>query len=120
VRVVITGWPTTGKTALANQLGGGRSTDETIPLSWSEASYVVSTWFDAPGPWIIEGMVIPRALRKWKERNPGLPPPVDRMIYLQRPHQRLTPGQMAMGKGLDTVLDEIRPWIEKSVVIEIR
>jgi hypothetical protein len=120
VRVVITGWPTTGKTALANQMGGGRSTDEAIPLGWSEASQEVSTWFDEPGPWIIEGMAVPRALRKWKERNPGSPPPIERMIYLQAPLTRLTPEQIAMGKGLDTVLDEIRPWLEASVVIEVR
>jgi hypothetical protein len=72
----------------------------------------VSGWFDAPGPWVIEGVAIPRALRKWMNNNPGLPPPVDKIIVLYTPFEVLTKGQESMGKGIDTVLNEIQPWLE--------
>lgn len=119
-RVLIIGWPNTGKTTLAAQMGGGRSTDEVKDMDWSEASEAVSKWFDAPGPWIIEGVAIPRALRKWKEANPGKAAPVDRIIRLVAPHVKLSTGQTVMGKGMDTVLAEIMPWLRQTVKIEER
>ncbi len=36
-RVMIVGWPKTGKTTLAAKMGGGKSTDDLIHLGWSEA-----------------------------------------------------------------------------------
>lgn len=117
-RVVIIGWPKTGKSTLAKKMGGGRSTDEVMELGWSEASAEVATWFDKPGPWIIEGVAAARALRKWKKAHPDQPAPVDRLIYLKTPHIKLNAGQMAMGKGIDTVLDEIISWLRQTVTIE--
>jgi hypothetical protein len=119
-RVAITGWPKTGKTTLAQSLGGGRSTDDTIEmgLGWSEGSAEVSTWFDKPGPWIIEGVAIPRALRKWHERHPGENPPIDKLIILGTTHEQLNPGQTSMGKGIDKVLADIMPWLRPHVLIE--
>jgi adenylate kinase family enzyme len=110
-RIAIIGWPKTGKTTLAAKMGGGRSTDDVLHLGWSEASAEVSNWLDKPGPWVIEGVALPRALRKWHERNPGEPPPVDKVILLKTPKQDLTPGQITMGKGLDSVLAGIMPWL---------
>ena len=133
-RVVITGGPRTGKTTLATHLsvGGGtasfedvdrdtavdgarvRHTDDLIgKLEWSEASAEVSRWFDEPGPWIIEGVAVSRALRKWREAHPGEPPPVDRVIYLETPHVALTPRQDGMAKGVRRVHDEIAGWLEQ-------
>jgi len=117
-RVVIIGWPKTGKTTLAANMGGGRSTDETMHMDWSDASAEVSTWFDKPGPWIIEGVAVARALRKWRERHPNKPPPIDKLIRLRRPHQELDVGQVSMGKGIDKVLEEIMPWLYGNVTIE--
>jgi hypothetical protein len=112
-RTVIIGWPGTGKTTLAQKMGGGRSTDETIDmgLDWSAGSLEVSAWFDRPGPWIVEGVAVPRALRKWHANNPGLPPPVDNIIVLRTVHKDLTNGQISMGKGIDTVMREIESWL---------
>lgn len=117
-RVVITGWPKTGKTTLAAKMGGGRSTDDVMSLGWSEASERVSLWLDQPGPWIYEGVAIPRALRKWRKRNPGKRPPIDKLIILKNPRQDLDPAAAAMGKALDTVLAEIMPWLIGYVTIE--
>ena len=125
-RICITGGPKTGKTTLAAQLaemardlppgrawdGGIRHTDDLIPLGWSEASQAAALWFDEPGPWIIEGVAVSRALRKWRDQHLGEPPPVDRVIMLTKPHQPLTPGQQSMTKGIDKVHDEIVGWLE--------
>lgn len=119
-RIAIIGWPGTGKTTLANEMGGGRSTDDLIHLGWSEASEAASYWFDEPGPWVIEGVAIPRALRKWRERNPDKAPPVDVVINLTTRYRDLAPGAIAMGKGIDKVLSEIWAWLKTTATIEIR
>lgn len=119
-RICITGGPRTGKTTLAREMDAGcqprgllRHTDDLMHLNWSEASHrVARQWFNEPGPWIIEGVAVSRALRKWREQNPGEPPPVDRVIYLRTPHEELTPGQRSMAKGVETVHREIEPWLE--------
>jgi hypothetical protein len=79
--------------------------------AWSEASRLASEWLDAPGPWIIEGVAMSRALRKWRDAHPGERPPVDRVIYLSEPHDTLTNCQATMAKGVRNVHDEIDPWL---------
>jgi broad-specificity NMP kinase len=114
-RILITGGPRTGKTTLARSLSPhARSTDDVIHLGWSEASAEVATWFDRPGPWVIEGVAVPRALRKWLEANPHVKvgekwihPPCDRIIFLSKPHERLSKGQSSMAAGVLTVWREI-------------
>lgn len=119
-RICITGGPKTGKTTLslnmerhsAQPTGPIRHTDDLIGThDWSEASQQVSEWLDAPGPWIIEGVAVSRALRKWRDQHPGEPPPVDRVIYLSEPHEALTRAQAAMAKGVRKVHDEIEGWL---------
>jgi len=130
-RIVICGGPRTGKTLLANRMFVGevpprlhpnhpapRHTDDLIALGWSEASAAAALWLDEPGQWIIEGVVLARALRKWREAHPGEPPPVDRVIRLTTPHVELTKGQAAMAKGEATVWQEIEAWIEGVVRVE--
>jgi hypothetical protein len=116
MRIAIIGWPGTGKTTLAQKMGGGRSTDEAMGLGWSEASQEVSTWLDAPD-WIIEGVALPRALRKWKERNPGKEPPIDRIILMTKRYRELEKGAISMGKGIDKVMADMADWL-KDVPIE--
>lgn len=127
-RICITGGPRTGKTTLActiaDEYGDHASTtvghtDDLIDKlkhlgkeAWSAASAEVATWLDAPGPWVIEGVAVSRALRKWRDAHPGAAPPVDRVIYLSEPHEALTPGQAAMAKGVATVHDgDVEPWL---------
>jgi hypothetical protein len=121
MRIAIIGWPGTGKTTLANTLGFPvYGTDSLIKLGWSEASARVSDWFDMPGSWVIEGVAVPRALRKWKARNPGMPPPVDKIIRLTTVYRPLPPGSVVMGRGIDTVMMEIGPWLNQADVLEVR
>lgn len=135
-RICITGGPRTGKTTLASALwidlalatgmaqDSGlrlvRHTDDLIEKlkhlgkdAWSAASAEAMTWLDEPGPWIVEGVAVSRALRKWRDQHPGARPPVDRVIMLLHPHESLTKGQLAMAKGVQTVHDEIGDWLEQ-------
>lgn len=80
--------------------------DDLIGLGWSEASLVASTWFDNPGPWIAEGVAMPRALRKWLARNPeGVP--CDAALWLTKPIEPRVRGQHVMALGCATVWSEI-------------
>lgn len=116
--IAITGWSGTGKTTLAKEMVRGgrdffkvRCTDDLIHLGWSEASEAASHWFDEPGELIIEGIAVPRALRKWRARNPDQPPPVEQLIVLTKIHKEIPPGAVAQGKGHDTVLAELADWL---------
>ncbi len=110
MRILITGGPRTGKTTLGRSLALGaivplRHTDDTIDLGWSEASAEVARWISLPGPWVIEGVAVPRALRKWLRANDGCP--AEQLIVLHAPFVELTPGQLTMTKGVWSVLAEI-------------
>jgi len=146
-RTVIIGGPRTGKTTLAAALGVGmldvRSTDDLIKsgIDWSQQSEQISTWFDVPGPWIIEGVAVPRALRKWLARRPDgrccerdhdgdgncdrhprgteRPRPCDIAYVLSRPHVDLTAGQSQMAKAVKTVWSIVLPELLKRGV-EVR
>lgn len=135
-RIVILGGPKTGKTTLAGGLqrdltnyfgplstGQVRHTDDLIHLGWSEASQAAALWLDEPGPWIIEGVAVVRALRKWRDAHPGAAPPVDRVIRLATPlpHVEISSGQAAMAKGEYTIWREIRAWlIDHGIEIDVR
>lgn len=117
MRVVICGWPGAGKSTFAKELGEKlgvtpKATDAVRHLGWSECSEEVSHWFDEPGPWIVEGIAVPRALRKWHERNPDKEPPFEKFYNMRHPNPaELKQGQSTMGKGHDTVLRELEEWL---------
>lgn len=118
-RLVICGVPRAGKTTLANSYVRpvARHMDDLISIrvGWSEVSLTGSSWFEAPGPWIIEGVAAVRALRKWFRSHPekwcGLRAPCDRVIWLDTPRVPLTPGQETMAKGCRTIWREVRPML---------
>jgi hypothetical protein len=87
-------------------------------MSWSEASEQVSKWIEKDGSWIIEGVAIGRALRKWAIRNSSSKPS-DRIIYLDDPKVELIEGQERMAKGCRTVWDEVEGILEnRGCVVE--
>jgi adenylate kinase family enzyme len=111
-RTMIAGVPRSGKTTLAVRIAARtcipmRHSDDVIGLGWSEASEHVASWFAAPGPWVIEGVAVGRALRKWLAAHPT-GKPCDVIIWLGTARVLLTPGQAAMGKGCETVWQEIK------------
>jgi hypothetical protein len=72
-------------------------------MDWSKQSYTISRFFDLPGDFIIEGVQVGRAIRKWLRRNPDTPLPVDTVYYFQWPHLDLTKGQTSILKGCQSV-----------------
>jgi hypothetical protein len=113
-RIAVTGPPKTGKTVLSLLLTDApRSTDDAISGDWSRDSETVSRWLDDPDPdMVLEGVTVPRALRKWLARNPT-GRPVDEVRYLDRPYESLDGQQQVMGKGIRTVMREIAPELRR-------
>ncbi len=111
-RILIAGVPRAGKTYLAERLARERGltvqhTDDLISMGWSESSEAVSVWMEEPGPFVLEGVSIPRALRKWLlAHETGIP--ADVMFWGATPREPLSKGQAAMGKGCETVWAQVR------------
>lgn len=132
-RIIIVGGPKSGKTETSNALSKIiyertipgftiplRHTDDLIGkgLSWSEESLHVSTWFDDPGPWIIEGIVTVRALKKWLARSPIHEKPADYIFYAEVARVPLNLKQQALMKQCNDVWKEVwLPLLSSGVVV---
>jgi hypothetical protein len=124
-RILITGGPRTGKSTLGRELDPHYlETDQPYRegKAWSDVSDHVSYWFDRPGPWVIEGVAVPRALRKWLARHPGsLTRPCDRVIFLTNEPFEPSKGREAMAKGVLSVWREVLPELRRrGVPLELR
>lgn len=114
-KIAIAGVPKAGKTTVAKILAEDvevRSTDDLIDLGWSEASQKASEMFDEDASFIMEGVAVARALRKWLKANPE-GRPVDKVMWMGTPKVETTKGQNAMGKGVETVMREILPELKR-------
>lgn len=70
------------------------------------AVYVSSNWFTMKDPWVCEGHVMARALRRWGAFRTDMP--CDRIIVLDRAaHRPTSKGQEAMHVGVMKVWREI-------------
>lgn len=120
MRLLITGGVGSGKTTLAHKMRKEKpndwgilfGTDDLIgKCGWSEAShYIADRWLTDSGPWIIEGVAIPRALRKYLEAHPDKPPPCDRIIVLTDQHKDLNPRQEAMSRTVYEHMADLAHW----------
>lgn len=123
MRIAITGYPNSGKSTLAKLISyltelDVQATDSLLDThDWSELSAEVATWFTQSNNWIIEGVAVPRALRKWRKANRASFAPVDVMVFIQRGHNGYRSGQRAMANGLDTVMVELWEWLRQSNVV---
>lgn len=112
MRILVAGVPRAGKTTLAARLGHEHRipvlhTDDHRSLGWSESSAAVAAQMRQPGPWIIEGVAVPRAIRKWLIMNDGKP--ADVIYWLGRERLALSRGQTSMARGCGTVWSQILP-----------
>jgi adenylate kinase family enzyme len=127
MRIVITGPPQSGKSTVGSILSAVFGiplwqTDSLLPenLEWSEYSRRVAEWFDRPGDWIIEGVVVPRAVRKWMAMHPTVDPPFDKFILLREPQNNLVKlGQQTMGKQVIALSEELLQWISPSKSVQL-
>jgi adenylate kinase family enzyme len=120
VRVLVIGGPKVGKTTLADKLGAHRGwpvrhTDDLIgKLDWSAASEEVSRWMDEPGPYVIEGVSVVRAVRKWLDRHHRSEVPCDQVYFSRTPRiQLVLPGHLSMTKGVLTVWAQVQGELER-------
>lgn len=124
-RIAITGGPRTGKSTLAASMAAETglsivATDDYLGMGWSEASEHVAGLLASGEPRIVEGVAVPRALRKALGLRPEVAP-IDRLIVLTAPHVEQSRGQEIMAKGVHTVLDGILPELSRlGVEVEIR
>ena len=113
MRVCVCGGPRVGKTTYAGRLSFEnkwpiRHTDDLIgKMDWSAASEEVAHWLTAPGPWVLEGVALVRALRKFLKASDGLP--CDKVIWMPSPKVELSAGQLSMMKGCQTIWSEVYP-----------
>lgn len=120
IKILITGGPRTGKTTLGKQLAEQYNvpllhTDDAIEgRSWSEASAEVATWIERDGPWIIEGVAVPRTMRKCSVDALSS---VSEIIIRTETFEALTPGQISMTKGVHTVLGQVLPSLPDHVKV---
>ncbi len=101
-RIAITGAPRTGKTSLTRQVTDRPvyHTDDWKDAPWTDVPHLVKAKCETEEAFVLEGVQVPRTLRKGLE--------VDAVIYLTMAKVEQTPPQIAMGKGVDTVLSEWR------------
>lgn len=103
-RIAIVGGPRTGKTMLALlAISDGRTivhTDDYMKVIWAEVPRSIIAKCAPLGRFVIEGVMVARALRAGLE--------VDAVLYLDEPRAEQSPGHRAMSKAVSTVFGEWR------------
>lgn len=98
-KIGITGGPGCGKTTLAKKCKDGREiihTDDYIDLPWKEVPYKVMEDLEPLDKFIVEGVQVPRVMRKGQE--------LDALVLLAQTKKELTPRQYGLWKGILTIL----------------
>jgi hypothetical protein len=111
-RIVLIGGPRVGKSTKAAELALDTGhlvwcSDEYRDVEWSKASALAMERLETPGPWILEGCAMVRALRKWLKAHPE-GRPCDLLLARFEPREKVSFAQQTMGKGVKHILIEIR------------
>lgn len=114
-KILIVGGPKTGKSTLADTLGlPVRRADQLVgEKSWGEDSAEVARWMNEPGDMVIEGTSVVRGIRKWMAHHPDTRMEGMEVRRCATPHGYCSDGQSRMGKGVDTIWNQIRPDLVK-------
>lgn len=110
MRIAICGAPNTGKTYLSNTMPRPVfHTDDLIGRTdWTGQSAEVAEWMEMPGPWVIEGVSVIRAIRKFIKAHPG-EKPCDKLLIMTCQYVPLNPGQARMASTINKHLAEVEP-----------
>jgi hypothetical protein len=145
-RVVIVGGCRLGKSTLARSLGlpvfCGDPSDKVkdfergvtylpsgLGFGSESSQWIVDNWLPMPGPWVMEGHITARCLRKWmaamqaiEESRPGLVMqdyPCDRVIVMTNdPWVELLPGQARLNDAVAEQWAQIAYYFES--ITEVR
>lgn len=121
---VIIGEPRCGKSTLATKLAkrtglplvstGKRAvlaTDDFMGVPWEQVPERIIPLLEESDELILEGCQAARVLRRWFKANPENALRVREVYFLDRPFVQRSSGQNAMGKGIQTVWREVRPYL---------
>jgi hypothetical protein len=97
--------------------------DAGMGMDSASSRYIVDNWIPMPGPWVLEGHIMARVLRKWLDDEQGTHDPAeleargwpcDRIIVLEEQRQELDllPGQTRLHKTTMKQWAEIRDYFE--------
>lgn len=79
-------------------------------IDWAAQShFICNNWFQMDGDWVIEGVGVVRALRKWINYYDSKPPCYN-IIYIKNYHPaagELLDGQESMTKSIESIWNEI-------------
>lgn len=119
---VILGEPRCGKSTLATKLAkrsgaslvstGKRAvlaTDDFMDVPWEDVPDRVIPLLEEREDVILEGCQAARVLRRWFRRDRENVLKIKEVYVLDRPFVPRSPGQNAMGKGIQKVWSEVRP-----------
>lgn len=114
-RTLIIGVPRAGKTTMSLELKDQHSILHIDSLvkntDWTIVSDIVADRLTWGGDWIIEGCSGVRGLRKWLNRNQGLPP--FKIVWLDKPHVEQTKGQIQFGKMCTSIWNECKQELKR-------
>lgn len=118
-RIVIAGGPKAGKTTLAGKLKQGPApivhTDDWRHEAWTDVpDRILEHLQELGGSWVLEGVQALRVLRRALDQGADLG--VDRVVYIRGSHEKLTPRQSAMAKGVHTQWVGLKPRLRESGV----
>jgi hypothetical protein len=111
MKTAITGVPRSGKTHDAGP--GALHTDDALIFDTKEQAMAVVGMIEMMGEGkTIEGTLVPRGLRRWLKLRPS-GRPLDVVRVKRRPVAPVGPEQVALGKGVMSVMYEIAPELRK-------
>ena len=103
MRICITGGPGTGKTTLSKQYSVPVfHSDDFVKYGWDAQKTKTAALFNSPGPWVIEGVAVARALRHWLRISSK--PPCDLLIVRKTVYRPISNQERNLLSGTETVI----------------
>lgn len=72
------------------------------------ADFIAREWLVLPGPWVVEGHAVARALRRYVMDGPPHPPADQIFVMVSGPYAAESERQRAMARAVETVWSQIK------------